>query len=84
MRPSGESGMLVSTLQSFEDYQRTQAWIWGHQALIQARMIFAEPSLEQEFNRIQREALLIPREETILRQQIVEMRQKMYQHQANR
>lgn len=84
LRPSGESGMLVSTLQSFEDYQKTQAWTWEHQALIRARTIFAEPSLEQEFNRIRHEALLIPREDTILRQQIVEMRQKMYQHQANR
>ncbi|WGO83982.1 bifunctional [glutamate--ammonia ligase]-adenylyl-L-tyrosine phosphorylase/[glutamate--ammonia-ligase] adenylyltransferase [Arsenophonus apicola] len=84
LRPSGESGMLVSTFQSFEDYQKTQAWTWEHQALIRARMVFAEPQLEQAFNRIRREALLIPREETILRQQIVKMRQKMYQYQANR
>lgn len=84
LRPSGESGMLVSTFQSFEDYQKTQAWTWEHQALIRARMVFAEPQLEQAFNRIRREALLIPREETILRQQVVKMRQKMYQHQANR
>lgn len=84
LRPSGESGMLVSTFQSFEDYQKTQAWTWEHQALIRARIVFAEPQLEQAFNRIRREALLIPREEMTLRQQVVEMRKKMYQHQANR
>lgn len=84
LRPSGESGMLVSTFQSFEDYQKTQAWTWEHQALIRARTVFAEPPLEQAFNRIRREALLIAREDTILRQQVVAMRQKMYQHQANR
>ncbi|HGJ5859977.1 MAG TPA: bifunctional [glutamate--ammonia ligase]-adenylyl-L-tyrosine phosphorylase/[glutamate--ammonia-ligase] adenylyltransferase [Arsenophonus nasoniae] len=84
LRPSGESGMLVSTFQSFEDYQKTQAWTWEHQALIRARIVFAEPQLEQAFNRIRREVLLIPREEMTLRQQVVEMRKKMYQHQANR
>lgn len=39
LRPSGESGMLVSTFQSFEDYQKTQAWTWEHQALIRARIV---------------------------------------------
>lgn len=36
LRPSGEFGMLVSTVQAFEEYQKTQAWTWEHQALIRA------------------------------------------------
>ncbi|MDE1484837.1 bifunctional glutamine synthetase adenylyltransferase/deadenyltransferase, partial [Xenorhabdus bovienii] len=37
LRPSGESGMLVSTLEAFDDYQKNEAWTWEHQALIRAR-----------------------------------------------
>src|SRR5690606_16345026 len=28
LRPSGASGLLVSTVEAFEAYQRTQAWTW--------------------------------------------------------
>ncbi|RJQ71714.1 MAG: bifunctional [glutamate--ammonia ligase]-adenylyl-L-tyrosine phosphorylase/[glutamate--ammonia-ligase] adenylyltransferase, partial [Desulfobacteraceae bacterium] len=33
LRPSGTSGMLVSHVESFADYQQTDAWTWEHQAL---------------------------------------------------
>src|SRR5690606_36119843 len=34
LRPDGAKGLLVSTLASFRDYQRTRAWTWEHQAQI--------------------------------------------------
>ena len=37
LRPDGASGMLVSSVQSFERYQNSAAWIWEHQALTRAR-----------------------------------------------
>lgn len=36
LRPSGNSGLLVSTLAAFEKYQRNEAWTWEHQALARA------------------------------------------------
>ena len=34
LRPSGNSGMLVSSLSAFEKYQQQSAWTWEHQALV--------------------------------------------------
>ncbi|MDC9590022.1 bifunctional [glutamate--ammonia ligase]-adenylyl-L-tyrosine phosphorylase/[glutamate--ammonia-ligase] adenylyltransferase [Xenorhabdus sp. XENO-10] len=80
LRPSGESGMLVSTLEAFDDYQKNEAWTWEHQALIRARMIFGDEKMRNYFERIRRETLCLPRDPDLLRQQVREMREKMYRH----
>ena len=80
LRPSGESGMLVSTIQSFDDYQKNDAWTWEHQALIRARMVFGDVELQQQFTRIRHETLCLPREADTLQQQVRDMRVKMHQH----
>lgn len=33
LRPYGDSGMLVSSVSAFRDYQLNAAWTWEHQAL---------------------------------------------------
>jgi glutamate-ammonia-ligase adenylyltransferase len=38
LRPSGNAGMLVSSLRAFTAYQEEKAWTWEHQALVRARM----------------------------------------------
>jgi glutamate-ammonia-ligase adenylyltransferase len=40
LRPSGAQGPLVVSLDSFERYQREEAWIWEHMALTRARLVF--------------------------------------------
>lgn len=80
LRPSGESGMLVSTIQSFDDYQKNDAWTWEHQALIRARMVFGDNSLQQKFTQIRHETLCLPREPDVLREQVRDMRLKMHRH----
>ncbi|MDC9580094.1 bifunctional [glutamate--ammonia ligase]-adenylyl-L-tyrosine phosphorylase/[glutamate--ammonia-ligase] adenylyltransferase [Xenorhabdus sp. PR6a] len=80
LRPSGEAGMLVSTLEAFDDYQKNDAWTWEHQALIRARMVFGDEKMRHDFERIRRETLCLPRDPDLLRQQVREMREKMYQH----
>ncbi|MBD2793211.1 bifunctional [glutamate--ammonia ligase]-adenylyl-L-tyrosine phosphorylase/[glutamate--ammonia-ligase] adenylyltransferase [Xenorhabdus szentirmaii] len=80
LRPSGASGMLVSTLEAFDDYQKNEAWTWEHQALTRARMVFGDEKMRQDFERIRRETLCLPRDPAVLRQQVREMREKMYQH----
>ena len=82
LRPSGESGMLVSTIQAFDEYQKNEAWTWEHQALIRARMIYGDDQLQQMFARTRHETLCLVRNATVLQQEVREMRQKMVQHLA--
>ncbi|RSR82428.1 bifunctional [glutamate--ammonia ligase]-adenylyl-L-tyrosine phosphorylase/[glutamate--ammonia-ligase] adenylyltransferase, partial [Acinetobacter baumannii] len=39
LRPSGEAGLLVTSLKAYEHYQLKSAWLWEHQALVRARSI---------------------------------------------
>jgi len=37
LRPNGASGLLVSSIPAFAEYQQHHAWVWEHQALTRAR-----------------------------------------------
>jgi Glutamine synthetase adenylyltransferase len=84
LRPSGTSGMLVSTLDAYADYQQNEAWTWEHQALVRARMIYGDPQLESAFTQVRHHILAAPRDTQILREQVSGMREKMRQHKATR
>ena len=43
LRPSGRSGPVATKLDSFRDYQMTEAWTWEHMALTRARVVSASP-----------------------------------------
>ena len=77
LRPSGASGLLVSNIQSFADYQRHEAWTWEHQALIRARVIAGSDLLAQRFQAIRREVLGRQRDPDKLLDDIVTMRGRM-------
>ncbi|WP_163835532.1 bifunctional [glutamate--ammonia ligase]-adenylyl-L-tyrosine phosphorylase/[glutamate--ammonia-ligase] adenylyltransferase [Spartinivicinus ruber] len=77
LRPSGASGLLVSSLSAFEQYQLNQAWTWEHQALVRARSLAGSKRLAEDFVAIRAKVLGRPRELGKLRQEIIEMRQKM-------
>lgn len=78
LRPSGASGLLVTSAEAFRQYQLEKAWIWEHQALLRARMITGSPKLHQQFAAIRHEILCQPRDTEQLRQEVVNMRQKMW------
>jgi glutamate-ammonia-ligase adenylyltransferase len=46
LRPSGRSGPLVSSLESFRRYHETSAQLWERQALIKARAVAGTPALQ--------------------------------------
>ena len=46
LRPSGNAGPLVTSLDSFLNYHRNEAQIWERQALSKARVVLGELSLE--------------------------------------
>lgn len=77
LRPNGNSGGLVTSLKGFADYQRDHAWTWEHQALTRARPVAGDPSLGEAFKLIRAEVLMRPRDESKLRQEIIDMRAKM-------
>jgi glutamate-ammonia-ligase adenylyltransferase len=45
LRPSGNQGPLVSSLEAFAGYHRTSAQLWERQALIKARVLSGPPGL---------------------------------------
>ena len=77
LRPDGASGLLVSSLAAFEDYQRQHAWVWEHQALTRARWVAGEPRIKAAFEAVRQSVLCQPREPQGLRASVVEMRHKM-------
>jgi glutamate-ammonia-ligase adenylyltransferase len=77
LRPSGSSGILVSHIEGFRDYQLNDAWTWEHQALIRARAVGGDIRLKQEFADIRRQVLSLPRNRQKLHQEVVQMRRRM-------
>lgn len=77
LRPSGNSGLLVSTLTAFEKYQRNDAWTWEHQALARARGVAGCPPTLEAFERLRHDILCQHREPAGLREEVVNMREKM-------
>ena len=82
LRPSGNSGPLVSHLDAYAKYLREEAWTWEHQALIRARVVCGHKALRGRFEQIRREVLAQPRNRRQLRQEIAEMREKLRQQQG--
>lgn len=77
LRPSGASGLLVSSLAAFQHYQFQEAWTWEHQALVRARAVAGDAGCCAKFEQIRRDVLTIERDPEKLRQEVIEMRGKM-------
>jgi glutamate-ammonia-ligase adenylyltransferase len=77
LRPSGASGLLVSSLEAFKLYQFQDAWTWEHQALVRARVIAGDARCKAKFQQIRHDILTQPRDIEKLRLDVIEMRGKM-------
>ena len=84
LRPNGESGLMVSSIAAFEQYQLQHAWVWEHQALTRARFCAGDDSVGAQFERIRIEVLRMPRDISRLREEVIEMRQKMHDGHPNK
>ncbi|WP_298169420.1 bifunctional [glutamate--ammonia ligase]-adenylyl-L-tyrosine phosphorylase/[glutamate--ammonia-ligase] adenylyltransferase [Acidithiobacillus sp.] len=78
LRPSGQSGPLVTTLDAFSRYQRESAWTWEHQALTRARWIAGDAALGARFTSLRAEILGQPRHPGQLAEDVRSMRQRIY------
>jgi glutamate-ammonia-ligase adenylyltransferase len=90
LRPNGESGLLVTDLDSFRRYQLREgdaantAWVWEHQALTRARYCAGDTQIGVAFEAIRVQVLTTPREAAPLAKEIVEMRQRVEDGHPNR
>ena len=84
LRPDGASGMMVSSVASFEKYQNTAAWVWEHQALTRARFCAGDAAIGERFEQI-REAVLRKERpaDGPLRREVVAMRKRMVDAKPN-
>ncbi|MGP9808895.1 bifunctional [glutamate--ammonia ligase]-adenylyl-L-tyrosine phosphorylase/[glutamate--ammonia-ligase] adenylyltransferase [Halomonas sp. AOP12-C2-37] len=80
LRPSGNSGLLVTSLKAFADYQHQNAWTWEHQALVRARVVAGSGLLAEKFGSLRGDILSRQRDNAALRDEVVKMRQKMRDH----
>ncbi|MFG6447489.1 bifunctional [glutamate--ammonia ligase]-adenylyl-L-tyrosine phosphorylase/[glutamate--ammonia-ligase] adenylyltransferase [Roseateles sp. BYS180W] len=81
LRPNGNSGLLVTSMQSFANYQSGRgsntAWTWEHQAITRARFCAGAPQLAERFEAVRREVLTATRDHAALRQEVLAMREKV-------
>ncbi|MGZ4981413.1 MAG: bifunctional [glutamate--ammonia ligase]-adenylyl-L-tyrosine phosphorylase/[glutamate--ammonia-ligase] adenylyltransferase, partial [Methylobacter sp.] len=77
LRPNGDSGLLVSHINAYEDYLKNQAWTWELQALVRGRFIAGDSQLKVQYEAIRRRILSLPRDTESLKKEVREMREKM-------
>jgi glutamate-ammonia-ligase adenylyltransferase len=77
LRPGGDSGMIVSHIEAFEDYLEKQAWTWEHQALIRARPVAGDAQLCARFEEIRTRVLGKARNSDTLKKEVSDMRERM-------
>jgi glutamate-ammonia-ligase adenylyltransferase len=84
LRPSGASGLLVSSLSAYREYQAHDAWTWEHQALVRARAVGGDSHAMQRFSSVRTENLVRVRDGALLRREVREMRARMRAELENR
>jgi glutamate-ammonia-ligase adenylyltransferase len=77
LRPSGDSGLLITHINTYEDYLKNQAWTWEHQALVRGRFIAGDVRIKIIYEAIRKRVLSLPRNIELLKVEVREMRKKM-------
>jgi glutamate-ammonia-ligase adenylyltransferase len=77
LRPSGRSGLLVTSLEGFRQYQMEDAWVWEHQALLRSRALAGSPQVCAAFEAIRREVLVAHVDRATLKSEVAKMRRRM-------
>ena len=81
LRPNGNSGLLVTSLEAFTDYQTQRgsntAWTWEHQAMTRARSCSGDASLRDRLEAVRIDVMNAPRDHARLKEEIIAMRHKL-------
>ena len=84
LRPSGSSGLLVSSVAAFAEYQRHAAWAWEHQALTRARYCAGDKAVGDSFEQIRKAILERERDPAALARDVLAMRERLHRAHPNR
>ncbi len=79
LRPSGNQGTLLTSLEAFDRYHRREASFWERQALLRARIVAGDVSLGRTLTDLIRELTFEPPLPPDAGKQIHEMREKVIQ-----
>ena len=83
LRPNGNSGLLVTSVESFDRYQRGRgsntAWTWEHQAITRARFAAGVAAIGERFEQTRRAVITAERDHAALREEVRVMREKVRQ-----
>ncbi len=81
LRPNGNSGLLITSLDSYANYQQQRgsnaAWTWEHQAMTRARCVLGDADLQARFDAVREAVIGTARDAAALRAEIVDMRVKL-------
>ena len=81
LRPNGNSGLLVTSIASFERYQEGRggntAWTWEHQAITRARFCAGSAALGGRFEAVRRHVVGARRDAAALADEVRTMRDKV-------
>ncbi|MBX7528107.1 bifunctional [glutamine synthetase] adenylyltransferase/[glutamine synthetase]-adenylyl-L-tyrosine phosphorylase [Qipengyuania vesicularis] len=80
LRPQGTQGPLAVSLESFERYQREDAWTWEHMALTRARVLTGSEDGRNAVDAVLSDVLRRERDEEELLADLLKMRNEMAAH----
>jgi glutamate-ammonia-ligase adenylyltransferase len=77
LRPSGRSGPVATSLDSFARYQEQEAWTWEHLALTRARVASASSAFAARVEKVIRDVLCRARDPIDVARDVAEMRRSI-------
>jgi [glutamine synthetase] adenylyltransferase / [glutamine synthetase]-adenylyl-L-tyrosine phosphorylase len=80
LRPEGATGMLIVSLDAFEQYQRRTAWTWEHMALCRARPVYGSALARDRAAAVIGDILRLPRDRATVAADAAKMRAEIERH----
>jgi glutamate-ammonia-ligase adenylyltransferase len=77
LRPSGNAGPLVTSLESFRDYHRRESQVWERQALTKSRVVLGEELLSEAIEEVVRQSVYGSGSHESVRPEIHRLRMRM-------
>jgi glutamate-ammonia-ligase adenylyltransferase len=84
LRPSGRAGPVATRIDSFANYQESEAWTWEHMALTRARVVSASPAFHKRIETVIGNVLGTPRNAELIAGDVAEMRQAIAREKGDR
>ena len=77
LRPSGRQGAVATSIDSYRNYQETEAWTWEHLALTRARVLAGDPGLAAEVEDFRRHVLTTKGQGAQVLADVADMRRRL-------